>query len=127
MAKKEITYKGKTAEQLKKLSLNEFMALIPSRDRRKLKRGFTDAEKKVLKDLRAGKNNLETHCRDMVIIPEMIGATLRIHTGKEFFSILITEEMMGHRLGEFAMTRKQVKHGAAGIGATKSSAHASVH
>jgi len=127
MAKKEFTFKGKTVAELKNLSVQEFMALIPSRERRKIKRGFTVEEKKILKEIRSGKNTIETHCRDMIILPEMIGITIKIYTGKEFFPVLVAEDMLGHRFGEFAMTRKTVKHGAAGIGATKSSAHASVH
>ena len=127
MAKKEWTYRGKTLDELRKLSLNEFMLLIPSPERRHLKRGFTDLEKKLMKDIRSGKNNIKTHARDMVILPEMIGLTVKIHSGKEFGMVMITEDMIGHRLGEFAMTRKQVRHGAAGIGATKSSASQSVH
>ncbi|MDP2947370.1 MAG: ribosomal protein S19 family protein, partial [Nanoarchaeota archaeon] len=49
-----------------------------------------------------------------------------VHNGKEFVRVDINEEMLGHRLGEFAMTRKPTKHGAAGVGATKSSASRSV-
>ncbi len=127
MVKKEFTYRGNTVTQLKQMSLAEFMNLVPSNQRRKMKRGFTDVEKKLLKEVRTGKNNIETHARDMIILPEMIGLTIKVHTGREFFPIFIAEDMIGHRLGEFALTRKTVKHGAAGIGATKSSAHASVH
>ena len=49
-----------------------------------------------------------------------------IHNGKEFVMIKITEEMLGHRLGEFAATRKKVAHSSPGIGATRSSASLSV-
>ena len=56
-----------------------------------------------------------------MIIPDMIGTTIHIHSGKLFTPILITEEMLGHYLGEFALTRTKVKHSAPGIGATKSS------
>lgn len=127
MAKKEFTFRGKLTQDVKKLSMQEYMALIPSRERRKIKRGFTDQEKKLLGDIRSGKNNVETHCRDMIILTEMIGLTIKIHSGKEFTPVLITEDMLGHRFGEFVMTRRTVKHGAAGIGATKSSASQSVH
>ncbi len=127
MIKKEFAFKGKTVAQLKEMSLQEFMLLIPSKERRHLKRGMTDVEKHLLSEIRAGKNNIETHARDMVIIPEMIGKTIKVHSGKEFQPVMITEELLGHRLGEFALTRKPVKHGAAGIGATRSSASASVH
>lgn len=57
----------------------------------------------------------------MVILPEMIGITLLIHNGKEFAPIDVTAEMVGHFIGEFAITNKPVKHGTPGIGASRSS------
>ncbi|MFH1324998.1 MAG: 30S ribosomal protein S19 [Nanoarchaeota archaeon] len=126
MVKKEFTYKGKTLGELKDLSITDFILLLPSRQRRSIKRGFTDQQKILLKRIRSKKNNIETHCKDMVILPEMIGMTIRIHNGKEFVSTIIQDEMLGHYLGEFAMTRKRVEHSAPGIGATKSSAALSV-
>ncbi len=126
MAKKEFTFYGKTVEELKKMSLDEFAVLVPSRERRKIKRGFTEAEKRLLKRVRKKEVNIETHCRDMLIIPDMMGQQIRVYNGKEFQIVAINEEMLGHRLGEFAMTRKSVQHSAPGIGATKSSAALSV-
>lgn len=127
MAKKEYTFCGRTIDELKSMSMEEFAQLIPSRERRKLlRRGMTEQEKTVLKRVRKKEANIETHCRDMVIVPEMIGVQIRVYSGKEFFPVLITEEMLGHRLGEFVMTRKSVTHSAPGIGATKSSAALSV-
>ena len=84
MAKKEFTYKGKTLDELKKLSLNELAQLLTSRQRRKIKRGFTEQEQILLKKIRASQKNIETHCRDMIILPEMVGFTIKIHSGKEF-------------------------------------------
>ena len=72
MAKKEFTYKGLNEEALKQLDVNKFMEIAPARIRRSLKRGFTDAQKVLLKNIRSGNTKLKTHCRDMVIIPEMI-------------------------------------------------------
>ena len=69
---------------------------------------------------------IKTHQRELVIVPRMVGLRINVHNGKEFFPIDITIEMLGHRLGEFSVTRSKVKHGAAGIGATRSSASASV-
>jgi len=126
MAKKEFTYRGKTLDELKDMSLNDFMLLLNARERRSLKRGFTDQQKILLKRIRAKKSNIETHCKDMIILPEMIGLTIRIHKGKEFVPVLIQDEMIGHYLGEFIITRKKVEHSAPGIGATKSSAALSV-
>jgi small subunit ribosomal protein S19 len=126
MAKKEFTYRGKNEEELKKMSIDEFSLLVPSRIRRSLKRGFTENQKALLKKLRNGKNNVETHSRDMVILPEMIGKTIKVHNGKSFEMVIVNAEMMGHLLGEFVMTRKEIKHSAPGIGATRSSAAISV-
>ena len=59
-------------------------------------------------------------------MPAFIGLSISVHNGNSYVPVKIIEEMLGHRLGEFAMTRKSVKHGAAGVGATKSSAALSV-
>ena len=126
MAKKEFTFKGKTAEELKKLSLNELAQLLTSRQRRTLKRGFTEQQKILLNKLRASEKNIETHCRDIIILPEMIGATIKVHQGKVFVPVVIEPDMIGHCLGEFALTRTKVAHSAPGIGATRSSASLSV-
>jgi len=126
MAKKEFRYRGKTLEELKGMGISELAELFPSAQRRKIKRGFTEEEKKLLKKLQKKENNVKTHCRDMLILPEMVEKTIRVYTGKEFQAITITPEMIGHRLGEFALSRKRVSHSAPGVGATKSSASISV-
>ena len=126
MAKKEFTFKGKTIDELKKLSINELGLLLASRQRRNIKRGFTDQQKILLKKLRSNQKNIETHCRDIIILPEMIGTTIKVHQGKEFVPVLIEADMIGHYLGEFVLTRKRVAHSAPGIGATRSSASLSV-
>lgn len=126
MAKKELTFKGKTAEELKKMSLGELAQLLNSRQRRTIKRGFTEQQKILLKKIRANEKNIKTHCRDMIILPEMIGNTIKVHQGKEFLPINIEPDMVGHYLGEFLLTRKRVAHSAPGIGATRSSASLSV-
>jgi len=126
MAKKEYTFRGKTIDELKKLSLSELMPLLPSRQRRSLKRGFTEQQKTLLKKIRANEKNIETHCRDMVILPEMVGIAIKVHRGKEFMPVMIEQDMIGHCLGEFTLTRKRVAHSAPGIGATRSSASLSV-
>ncbi len=118
---KEITWRGKTEEELRKLDVKQFLPLTTSRVRRSLIRGFTPAQKELLKTLKNGKDNVKTHCRDLVIIPEMLTKTIQIHSGREYVPVKITAEMLGHYLGEFAQTRKSVTHSAAGIGATRSS------
>ena len=72
------------------------------------------------------KKQVKTHDRSLVIVPAMIGMQIGIHKGNGFERVEIIPEMLGHRLGEFAPTRGLVKHGAAGIGATRSSASRSV-
>ena len=62
----------------------------------------------------------------MIVLPEMVGILIQIYNGKAFSPVEITHEMIGHYLGEFAMTRRKVEHSAPGIGATKSSAAMSV-
>lgn len=118
---KEFTWKGKLEDDAAKLDMTEFMKLIPSRQRRSLKRGFTDAQKCLMLRIEAGENNVKTHCRDMIIVPVMVGKTLRVYNGKEYLPITIIASMLGHYLGEFSPTRKGVAHSAAGIGATRSS------
>ena len=131
MIKKGEFYKGKSIEELKQLSTADLLKLLPSRQRRTLKRGSTAEQKKLLKMIQASKEGkykkpLKTHCRDMIILPEMVGQQLQVHTGKEYVPVVPTYEMIGRYLGEFAQTRKKVNHAAPGIGATKSSGALSV-
>ncbi len=118
----KFTYKGKSGEELDKLSIEEFSQLLTSRARRSLKRGLTATQKKLLEDIRKSPKKFhKTHNREMVIIPEMLGTKLGVYNGKEFVTVEIRDYMLGHRLGEYALSRKQVKHSAPGFGATKSS------
>jgi small subunit ribosomal protein S19 len=119
--KGEFTFRGKSLEELKKLSQDEFALLVPSRQRRTLQRGLSEDHKKLMHKVKIKDPNIRTHLRDMIVLPEMVGMKIAIHSGKEFTPIDILPEMMGHYFGEFVLTRKKVSHGAAGIGATKSS------
>ncbi len=116
----ELKIYGKTEEQLKNMNLDEFAELMPSRIRRSLKRGLTDQQKRLLLKLRK-KGSAKTHVRDMIIIPEMIGKVVGIFNGKEFMNVEIKALMVGHYLGEFAMSRRRTLHSAPGLGATRSS------
>merc|ERR1712188_6521 len=64
---------------------------------------------------------IKTHLRNMIILPEMIGSQVGVYNGKVFNTVEIKADMVAHYLGEFSLTYKPVKHGTAGIGATKSS------
>jgi len=68
--------------------------------------------KKVLAQKDATKKTpIKTWSRACTITPEMIGFTFQVHNGKDFIDVYVTEEMVGHRLGEFAPTRRFVRHG----------------
>ena len=128
---REFTYRGYTLEQLREMSMDQFIKLLPSRQRRSLQRGLNHVQLRLLEKVREHiemmkrgekpKKPIKTHARDMVILPEMVGLTIHVYNGKEFVPVEIKPEMIGHRLGEFAMTNKPVKHGRAGVGATRSS------
>lgn len=126
---KEFMYRGHTVEQLQSLSMDEFILLLPSRHRRSLQRGLTTEQRILLENVRAAKQAIDkgqniivkTHARDMVIFPEMVGVTILLHNGKDFMPIEVTPQMIGHYLGEYAITNKPVRHGQPGIGASRSS------
>jgi len=54
---------------------------------------------------------IKTWSRDSQISPEMVGYTFGVHNGKDFVPVKVIEEMVGHRLGEFSLTRKFIRHG----------------
>jgi len=117
-------YRGKTLEELQKMSLEEFSKILTSRERRALLRGLTERQKKLLEQIRKKPTKFhKTHERDMVILPEMVDIKLGIYSGKEYKTVEINPEMIGHRLGEFALTRERVMHSAPGVGATRGSKH----
>lgn len=125
MRQKIFTYKGRTLEELKKMSLTELAAIMPSDARRKLKR-LGEQDKKFIKKAQNSKKPVKTHLRSMIVLPFMVGKTILVHSGKEFQQVRVIEEMIGHRLGEYVFTRTRVAHSAPGIGATRSSASLSV-
>lgn len=123
MARKFL-FRGFEFDELEKIPLEEFINLLNARQKRTLKRGLTERQKKLLEKIRKYKGQdklIRTKCRDMIILPEMVGAKIGIHDGKEYKSVMVVPEMVGHYLGEFALTRKRVMHSAPGFGATRSS------
>ncbi|HUV81052.1 MAG TPA: 30S ribosomal protein S19 [Patescibacteria group bacterium] len=81
---------------------------------RSLKKGpFTDEKLlKKIKNLKVGGDEvIKTWSRRSVITPEMIDFTFGVHNGKEFITVRVTENMVGHKLGEFASTTKFGRHG----------------
>ena len=119
--REEFTYRGFTIGELVQMAPSEQAKIMPARVRRKFQRGLTRDEEDLLSRVRAGDPKIRTHLRSMIVTPEMVGKTLEIHNGKEFQRVDIQPEAVYHYLGEFALTRHKVAHGAAGIGATRSS------
>jgi len=126
---KEFMYRGHTLSSLQGISMDEFINLLPARQRRSLQRGLTPEQRILLEKIREAQEALKkgedvtikTHVRDMIILPEMVEVKIFVHNGKEFFPVEIKPEMIGHYLGEFAITNKPVRHGTPGIGASRSS------
>jgi len=130
LARKIFKYQGYTLEELQKMSLEDLMKILPARQRRSLKRGFLPRQQTVLDKFRKLKKQeqkggkpivIKTHCRDMIVLPEMVGTIFGIYNGKEFVEVEFTPEMIGSYFGEFAPTRQRVQHGDPGMGATRSS------
>jgi small subunit ribosomal protein S19 len=82
---------------------------------RSLKKGGAWVDPKLLKKvkkLKAGDRTvIKTWSRASTIYPEMVGFRFGVHNGREHIMVVVSEEMVGHRLGEFAPTRKFVRHG----------------
>lgn len=132
---KEYKLRGHDVEQLKKMSIDDFAKIITSKERRHLKRGLTEPEKKLLENIKKVPDKFhKTHLRDMIILPQMLGVKVGVYIGgakaeegqqakegQKWTSLVIKPEMLGHRLGEFSITTKSVKHSSPGLGATRGS------
>ena len=123
---KEFTYRGLSQKELESLPIDKILQLFPARARRSLTRGINDNKRKLLGEIKATKsgtlkNPINTHLRDVLILPNMVGVTVNVYSGKEFRPVTITTEMVGHYLGEYVITNKRVSHGAPGVGASRSS------
>ncbi len=132
---KEFHLRGKSFEELKGITIEEFARLLPSRERRSLKRGLTEPQKKLLEKTRKNPTKFhKTHIRNMIILPEMVGKKFGIYKGgaakgdksNKWVTVDITPHMIGFRLGDFAIPIKRVQHSSPGIGASKSTKHASM-
>ncbi len=140
-------YRGKTLEELMNMPMDELIELLPARVRRSLMRmsepeirskmveyGMLKSEReeperlkllrKVLRAREAlarGKNVvIKTHARDAIVLPIMVGLTIAVYNGKEYVPVRIAPEMIGHYLGEFAISTRKVEHGEPGLKATRS-------
>ena len=117
-------YRGKTIDELTKMGDEELVKIVNADFRRALKKGFSPEEKKFIRNMAADKKlnkPIKTHCREMFILPQFVGLTINVYNGKEFMPVNIKPEMVFHRLGEYSLTTKQVRHGSPGMSATRSS------
>ena len=129
--KKEFTYRGYTMEELSQMELwpsegsdNSIIELLPSRARRSIGSGMSVENEHFLDRVRRNSSKtVRTHRRDMPILPEFVGRRIAIHNGQNFVELDVKPEMIGHYLGEFALSRKNVAHSGPGVGATRSSKH----
>ncbi|GAB6948198.1 30S ribosomal protein S19 [Vulcanisaeta sp. JCM 16161] len=128
---KGFRYRGFTFEEISKMSMEEFIKLLPARQRRSLMRGLKPEHRKFLEKVRKAKKlmaegkkvTLKTHARDMIILPEMVGLTVAVYNGITYLPVTISPWHIGHYLGEFAITTKIVQHGEPGLKATRSTLH----
>ena len=127
---KKFYYRGVELEDLVKIHKDELIQLVHARARRRFKRGLKRQCIDLLQKLRTAKkgaalgekpNAVNTHLRDMVIVPEMIGSVVGVYNGKVFNAVEIKPEMVGHYLAEFSLSYVPVRHGRPGMGGTKSS------
>jgi len=127
ITKKQFTYRGKSVEELKTLEVREFAKYLPSRLKRSVLRNFQELEEFLnrAKEKISKEKKIKTHKRSLVVVPQMVGMTIQVYNGNSFLPVQIVGEMIGHRLGEFALTRGRIKHSKAGVGATKGSKHKS--
>ncbi len=124
---KDFNFRGVPLDQLQQMDDGQLGKLLTSRGRRNLRRGMDKALMKsvdkavALKAQGKEPKPLRTHRRDLVILPKMVGLQFMVYRGNEFAPVVVGEKMIGHYLGEYALTRKKLTHGKAGIGATRSS------
>lgn len=120
-----IAFRGRMAADCTNMSMEDYLKLIKSRQRRSIKRNapeYKDLLQKVEGYKKAGKiKAVRTHLREAVIIPQWIGLKFEVYNGKVYQPLDITAGMLGHRLGEFSFSTKRVQHSAPGIRATKGS------
>ena len=128
VGKKEFNFRGQSLDELKKLDIREFAKLLKSNEKRTALRQYDELHKFLIvcNNKLAKNKQIRTHLRYLVVVPNMVGMRINVYNGKTFLPVDIIAEMLGHRLGEFSPTRTKVKHGSAGVGATRSSASRSV-
>jgi small subunit ribosomal protein S15e len=127
---KKFTFKGLELEQVLDLSKEELVDFVNARARRRMKRGLGRKYMAYVNKLKKAKaaagpldrpEPIKTHLRNMLIVPDMIGAQVAVYNGKVFNIAMVTADMVGMYLGEFSITYRPVRHGRPGIGSNNAS------
>ena len=121
------TFKGVDEEKMKSVTLEEFLKITTTRNRRTLLRlkqnpklrNFMETVREIKQ--KNPKKLIKTHIREAVVIPEWIGLKFGVYNGKEFKNVEITYDKVGKRLGDFSHTTTRVLHSGPGEGATRGS------
>merc|ERR1719311_1240642 len=110
-------------EAVLNLSHEEFSKHVTARMRRRMNRGLARQCNTLMTRLKKAKKaaaegerpeGIKTHVRNMIIVPEMIGSIVGVYSGKQYISVEIKPDMLGHYLAEFSFTYKPISHGRAG-------------
>lgn len=122
MAIRKTTFKGKTIDELQAMNLEEYRQLVNSSARRTMTRNNYRL-KNFLAQFEGHNWNkpMRTHMREMIILPSMVDKTFEVYNGNTWVKFKVILPMLGHRLGEYSHTTKQVRHSGPGIGATRGS------
>merc|ERR1712142_1344341 len=127
---KKFSYRGVELDKLLDLSTKEFINMTNSRHRRSFRRGVKKRHQTLIEKMRKAKANatgmdkpapVKTHCRNVCILPGMVGNIIGVYNGKMMLGIEVKPEMIGTSFGEYVISYKPVRHGRPGIGATHSS------
>ncbi len=126
---KAFDYRGVPLSKLEGMPVGKLFGMLNARQRRSLTRGITDGKRKLMDEIKRAKAGkapdgaapIRTHVRDLVVLPSMVGVTVAVYSGKAYQPVEIAPEMIGHYIGEYALTSKRVSHGAPGVGASRSS------
>ena len=124
------TFRGVELDKLLEMKREEYSKLFRARHRRKFRRGMSPKYGRLTNKLNKCKKaalqgdkpkTVKTHYRNCLIVPEMVHSVIGIYNGKKFHEVDIKPEMIGHYLGEFSLTYKQITHGKPGQGSTHGS------
>ncbi len=128
MVKKDV-WKGIDEDKISGVSVEDFLKITTSRERRSLKRALENRNKRYkelidkVREIKKEnpKKQIRTHIRYAVILPEWVGLSFGVYNGKEFKNVDITVNKVGKRLGDYAHTTGRVAHSGPGVGATRGS------